>query len=201
MIISISAQQISGAQIKEARKLLGWTQQKLAEMTDVSLLTVKRLEAGKAGKESINKTARLLRSVGIEFVREDGVTVVKLKRPEPATANWTAAADAQRKPVYSRRRGKGNPDLGYLTRRRVRDEAQTLINKIQLCYKMGKIDRQSAERMLHCALRVQAVAKWLNTNILLTQDTLPSGQEQLFLADLVELRSSVNFLNRLLVHK
>ena len=36
---------ISGVQIRAGRALLGWDQAKLAEVADVSIITVKRLEA------------------------------------------------------------------------------------------------------------------------------------------------------------
>ncbi len=205
MTFSFSAPKISGAQIKEARKLLGWTQQKLAEMADVSLLTVKRLEAGKAGKGSIEKTSGSLRSAGIEFVREDGAGSVKLSRPEPAIGNRTAAAEATREPMYispRRRRRKRDPDeLGGWARRRVQDEARYFFERIQLCQEKGKIDEQSAERMRDCARRVFTLSASISTKVLLKQEALPCAHEQLFLADLVELRSSENRLKRLLRHK
>lgn len=87
MPISISAQRISGAQIKDSRELLGWTQQKLAEKADLSLYTVKRIERGEAERcRSIEKAAQVLRSSGIEFVPGGGVAGVRLMRPQPAIA-------------------------------------------------------------------------------------------------------------------
>jgi transcriptional regulator with XRE-family HTH domain len=205
MTISIAAQQITGAQIKEARKLLDWTQQRLAENSDVSLLTVKRVEAGKAGKGSIDKTADALRSAGIEFVSADRVGGVKLTRPEPAIVNRTDAAEAEREPMYPsrrRRRRKLDPDkLGDWARRKVRDEARSSLYKIQLCHGAGKLDDHSAERMRDCARRVFSFAESINTNVLLEREPLPCAHEQLFLADLVELRSHVKLLNRLISHK
>ena len=82
MTISISAQRISGAQIKDGRELLSWTQQKLAEMADLSLHTLRSIERGEAGRRrSIEKAAQVLRSFGIEFVPGAGV---RLARPHPA---------------------------------------------------------------------------------------------------------------------
>jgi transcriptional regulator with XRE-family HTH domain len=84
MTISISAQRISGAQIKDGRELLGWTQQKLAEKADLSRNTVRRIEIGEAGGGgSIEKAAHVLRSSGIELVPGAGV---RLMRPQPAIA-------------------------------------------------------------------------------------------------------------------
>jgi transcriptional regulator with XRE-family HTH domain len=83
MTISISAQRISGAQIRDGRKLLGWTQQKLAEMADVSLLTVKNIEGGRAERSpSIDKAAQVLRSRGIEFVPGQAIATADM-RPAP----------------------------------------------------------------------------------------------------------------------
>jgi transcriptional regulator with XRE-family HTH domain len=133
----ISAQQVSGAHIREARKLLGWTQQKLAEMTNLSLLTVKRLEAGNAGKDSVEKTTHLLRSAGMEFVREDGQAGVKLMR-QPAS-NRTTATEANREGVYKRRKRRPRKldpmDLGGRMRQRVQYEVRSFVDKFLLCYK------------------------------------------------------------------
>jgi transcriptional regulator with XRE-family HTH domain len=75
MMISISAQRISGAQIKDGRELLGWTQQKLAEMANLSRETVRRIERGEAGRGgSIEKAVQALRSSGIEFAPGGGVS-------------------------------------------------------------------------------------------------------------------------------
>jgi transcriptional regulator with XRE-family HTH domain len=69
LTISISAQRISGAQIKDGRELLGWPQQKLAEMADLARETVRRVERGEAGRgRSMERAAQVLRSCGIEFV-------------------------------------------------------------------------------------------------------------------------------------
>jgi hypothetical protein len=138
-------------------------------------------------------------------VREDRAGGVKLTRPEPAIVNRTAVAEAKGEPMYrSRRRRRRKLDLDELgdrARRRVRDEARSFFRKIQLCHETGKIDDQSAERMRDCALRVFNFAESINTNVLLKQETLPCAHEPLFLADLVELRSSKKRLDRLIRHK
>jgi DNA-binding XRE family transcriptional regulator len=74
MTISISAQRITAAQIKDGRELLGWTQQKLAETADLSRQTVRRIERGEAGRRgSIEKAAHVLQSSGIKFAQEGDV--------------------------------------------------------------------------------------------------------------------------------
>jgi transcriptional regulator with XRE-family HTH domain len=78
MTISISAQPISGAQIKDGRELLGWTQQKLAERADLARETVRRVERGEDGRgRSIERSAQVLRSSGIEFVPGGGVRLMR----------------------------------------------------------------------------------------------------------------------------
>jgi transcriptional regulator with XRE-family HTH domain len=77
MTISISAQCITSAQIKDGRELLDWTKQKLAEKADLSLNTVRRIELGEAGRGgSIEKAAYVLRSSGIELVPGGGVRLM-----------------------------------------------------------------------------------------------------------------------------
>src|SRR5476649_640864 len=65
---------ITGAQVREARELLGWTRDRLAGASGLSPTTISRLEAGK-----LLSTARLLSSIrcaledfGVIFVDENG---------------------------------------------------------------------------------------------------------------------------------
>jgi transcriptional regulator with XRE-family HTH domain len=65
---------ISGAQVREARELLGWTRDRLAGASGLSPTTISRLEAGE-----LLSTARLLSSIrcaledfGVEFIAENG---------------------------------------------------------------------------------------------------------------------------------
>jgi transcriptional regulator with XRE-family HTH domain len=107
MTISISAQRISGAQIKDGRKLLGWTQQKLAEKADLSRNTVRRIELGEAGRGgSIEKAAHVLRSSGIELVPGDGVMRPSLRSPFSAIDSTRAARS---EPRLQRRRLTRSP--------------------------------------------------------------------------------------------
>jgi transcriptional regulator with XRE-family HTH domain len=72
----LRANTISIRQIKAARELLGWPQERLAEASGVSIPTVKRLEAkdGELGgrEETREKIRTALEKAGIEFIDENG---------------------------------------------------------------------------------------------------------------------------------
>ena len=78
---------VSVKQVKAARALLGWSQEKLAESARVSLPTVKRLEAyggDLGGRADTGRKIRLaIETAGVEFVDEKagGVGVRFRKRP------------------------------------------------------------------------------------------------------------------------
>ena len=67
---------VSIRQIKAARALLAWSQEQLAEAADVSIPTIKRLEAndgplgGRSGTSAKIQTA--LERAGVEFIDENG---------------------------------------------------------------------------------------------------------------------------------
>jgi transcriptional regulator with XRE-family HTH domain len=67
---------VSIRQIKAARALLAWSQEQLAEAADVSIPTIKRLEAndgplgGRSGTGAKIQTA--LELAGVEFIDENG---------------------------------------------------------------------------------------------------------------------------------
>jgi DNA-binding XRE family transcriptional regulator len=67
---------VSIRQVKAARALLAWSQEQLAETADVSLPTIKRLEAndgplgGRSGTSTKIRTA--LEAAGVEFIDENG---------------------------------------------------------------------------------------------------------------------------------
>ena len=67
---------VSIRQIKAARALLAWSQEQLAEAADVSIPTIKRLEAndgplgGRSGTGGKIQTA--LERAGVEFIDENG---------------------------------------------------------------------------------------------------------------------------------
>jgi predicted transcriptional regulator len=67
---------VSIRQIKAARALLAWSQEELAAAADVSIPTIKRLEAqdGPLGgrSETGSKIRSALEAAGIEFIDENG---------------------------------------------------------------------------------------------------------------------------------
>ena len=67
---------VSIRQIKAARALLGWSQEQLASAADVSIPTIKRLEAhdGPLGgrTDTGDKIEAALEKAGIEFIEENG---------------------------------------------------------------------------------------------------------------------------------
>jgi transcriptional regulator with XRE-family HTH domain len=78
---------ISNLQIRAARALLGWSQQKLADAAGVSPITVKRLEASdevfQARFETVMKVKGAVEAAGVVFrAGEDGlIHGVSLRRP------------------------------------------------------------------------------------------------------------------------
>jgi transcriptional regulator with XRE-family HTH domain len=77
---------VSVKQIKAARALLGWSQDQLASAANVSVPTIKRLEAqdGPLGgrTDTGDKIEAALEMAGIEFIDENGGGVgVRLKKP------------------------------------------------------------------------------------------------------------------------
>jgi predicted transcriptional regulator len=77
---------VSIRQIKAARAMLGWSQEDLAGKADVSIPTIKRLEAsdGPLGGRGVTaeKIVRAIVSGGVEFIGENGGGVgVRLRKP------------------------------------------------------------------------------------------------------------------------
>lgn len=73
-------------QIKAARALLGWSQEDRAGAADISVPTIKRLEAsdGPLGgrSETKEKTQKALQVAGVEFIDENGGGAgVRLRKP------------------------------------------------------------------------------------------------------------------------
>ena len=72
----MSILKVSIRQLKAARALLGWSQEELATAADVSLPTIKRLEAVEgwlAGRQTTSHKIRAaLELAGIEFLNENG---------------------------------------------------------------------------------------------------------------------------------
>jgi predicted transcriptional regulator len=71
-----SIRKVSIRQVKAARSLLAWSQEDLAAAADVSIPTIKRLEAhdGPLGgrDETGVKIRSALESAGVEFIDENG---------------------------------------------------------------------------------------------------------------------------------
>jgi transcriptional regulator with XRE-family HTH domain len=82
----LSIFKISVRQIKAARSLLDWSQERLAETSGVSLPTVRRLEAadGELGgrEDTAGKIVAALESAGIEFTNGKRPGVRLTKRPK-----------------------------------------------------------------------------------------------------------------------
>ena len=66
--------ELSAAQVRAARGLLGWSQERLAQAAGVGIQTVIGLESG--GRRPRQRTADAIRSAleqaGVEFIAQDG---------------------------------------------------------------------------------------------------------------------------------
>jgi len=75
-MVEKSILKVSIRQIKAARALLDWSQEELAIAADVSLPTIKRLEAGEGAlggrNETGHKIQNALQLAGVEFIDENG---------------------------------------------------------------------------------------------------------------------------------
>ena len=86
----MSILKVSIRQLKAARALIGWSQEELAANAEVSLPTIKRLEAAEgllAGRQTtVHKIQTALEKAGIEFIDENGgglgVRLRKRQRPK-----------------------------------------------------------------------------------------------------------------------
>jgi transcriptional regulator with XRE-family HTH domain len=81
----MSILKVSIRQIKAARALLGWSQEQLAAAANVSIPTIKRLEAqdGRLGgrTDTGNKLKTAIENAGVEFIDEnDGGAGVRMKK-------------------------------------------------------------------------------------------------------------------------
>ena len=80
---------ISNLQIRAARALLGWSQQRLADEAGVSAITIKRLEGSEetfqARFETVMKVKEAVESAGVVFGGESGFDhAVSLRRNAPS---------------------------------------------------------------------------------------------------------------------
>ena len=73
------------SQLRAARALLGWTQERLADASGVSIPTIKRLEPGEGlvqtRVDTLDKLQRALEAAGVEFLNH-GEPGVKLRRKD-----------------------------------------------------------------------------------------------------------------------
>ena len=82
----MSILKVSIRQVKAARALLGWSQEELARAAEVSIPTIKRLEAseGQLGgrSETSDKIREALQKAGVVFIDENGGGAgVRLRKP------------------------------------------------------------------------------------------------------------------------
>jgi predicted transcriptional regulator len=88
----LSILKVSIRQLKAARALIGWSQEELASAAEVSLPTIKRLEAAEgwlAGRQTTAHKIRVaLEKAGVEFIDENGggpgVRLRKRQRAKPS---------------------------------------------------------------------------------------------------------------------
>jgi ribosome-binding protein aMBF1 (putative translation factor) len=93
---SKSILKVSIRQIKAARALLAWSQEKLAAAADISVPTIKRLEAqdGPMGgrSETASKIRMALEVAGVEFIEENGGGPgVRLRKLHPKRRGGSSA--------------------------------------------------------------------------------------------------------------
>jgi transcriptional regulator with XRE-family HTH domain len=83
---------ITAAQLRAARALLGIDQRKLAELSDLSLPTIQRMEASdgviRGNVDSLMKLTAALAEAGVELISDNAVSAgggrgVRLKRLAP----------------------------------------------------------------------------------------------------------------------
>src|SRR3954469_10876157 len=86
----MSILKVSIRQVKAARALLGWSQDDLARAAEVSIPTIKRLEAsdGSLGgrDQTVQKIITAVASAGVDFLSENGSGQgVRLRKPNKPT--------------------------------------------------------------------------------------------------------------------
>jgi transcriptional regulator with XRE-family HTH domain len=73
---------LTGAQVKEARKLLGWTQPRIAGELGIGVSQIASFEAGKSQLSVLQTSVlkRVLEAGGVEFIAEHGAAGVRLRK-------------------------------------------------------------------------------------------------------------------------
>lgn len=76
---------IDAAQMRAGRALIEWSQQELADRSEVSLPTIKRMEKlgpGRSAGDTIAAVQRALEAAGVQFIPENGGGAgVRLAKP------------------------------------------------------------------------------------------------------------------------
>ena len=68
----VEAEVITGAQIKAAQKLLGWSRDRLAPMACMSITALNKIEEGSSALSTqVDGLQRALESAGVEFTEDD----------------------------------------------------------------------------------------------------------------------------------
>jgi transcriptional regulator with XRE-family HTH domain len=80
---------ITGAQVKAARQLLGWSQSRLAAETGVSASTIAKFEEGKQRPAMLDLSVvhRMLKDAGVELTDDEAARVSKSEGSGVATGN------------------------------------------------------------------------------------------------------------------
>jgi transcriptional regulator with XRE-family HTH domain len=100
---------ITSRQVRAARALLGWTQEKLADKAVVALTALKRLEADplKVREDTRYRVHRALQTAGIAFVDFDyGEGVILLRSPAASARSPKESAAKSHPPKPSSRTGR-----------------------------------------------------------------------------------------------
>ena len=87
-MVRLSIRKVSIRQVKAARALLDWSQEQLAAAAEISIPTIKRLEAKNGPLGGRNETGlkirQCLETAGIEFIDENGGGAgVRLRKRQP----------------------------------------------------------------------------------------------------------------------
>lgn len=135
---------ISGAQIRAARALLGWSQEALAVAADVSALSVKRLETGAAAvsDDLRGKVVAALEVAGVEFIPENGGGAgVRLRRPAASPHSIAAKIEELEARADAIQPGNGPPSPAKAMKAMKRAVIKNEVGKLR-----GKFAKSRARR-------------------------------------------------------
>jgi len=100
---------ITSGQVRAARALLGWTQEKLADRAVVALTALKRLEADPRAvrEDTRHRVHRALQTAGIAFVDFDyGEGIILLRSPAAAAESPKESSAKNHRPKPPGRTGR-----------------------------------------------------------------------------------------------